>query len=366
MSAIPIADPELSDDAIDRVRSVMDSGMIADGPEVRQFESAFAEYCNVEYGVATANGTAALQAALKAAGVGPDDTVLTTPFSFVASANAARLCGSDVIFSDIDPKTYNLDAAEARRTLAGYEGSIEAIIAVHLYGLPAEMGALRAIANTHDAVLIEDAAQAHGAGYTGTRVGALGDLACFSFYPTKNMTTAEGGMVTTDNQNFAEGARQFINHGRTDNYKHATVGHNLRMTSLAAAIGHEQLQRLPGFNERRRRNAARLNKGLEKTALATPTEPAHCRHVYHQYTIRTPEREAVATYLDDHDIGNAVYYPTCIHNQPAYDGYKYNDTYPVAERVAEEVLSLPVHPNVSDTDVEQIIEVLTQYDNDRD
>jgi dTDP-4-amino-4,6-dideoxygalactose transaminase len=360
--SISIADPELSEAAMDRVRSVMASGMIADGPEVRDFESAFAAYCGTEHAVATANGTAALQAALKAAGIGPDDTVLTTPFSFVASANAARLCGADVIFADIDPMTYNLDAAATRRRLAAHKGSVAAIIAVHLYGLPAEMGALRAIADAHDAVLIEDAAQAHGATYNDTRVGSLGDLACFSFYPTKNMTTAEGGMVTTDDDALAEGARQFVNHGRTDSYEHATVGHNLRLTSLAAAIGHEQLQRLPAFNERRRHNAARLSEGLAETTFETPTEPAHCRHVYHQYTIRTSDREAVAAYLDDHDIGNAVYYPTCIHDQPAYEAY--DGVYPIAERAAEEVLSLPVHPNVSDANLERIIEVLTQYDNE--
>jgi dTDP-4-amino-4,6-dideoxygalactose transaminase len=359
---IPIADPELSDAAKERVTAVMDSGMLADGPAVREFEDEFAAYCETEQAVATANGTAALQAALKAADIGPGDTVLTTPFSFVASANAARLCGADVVFADIDPATYNLDTAAVRRRLEQLDGTVDAIIAVHLYGLPAEMGALRDIADDTNAVLIEDAAQAHGAAYNGTRVGGLGDVACFSFYPTKNMTTAEGGMITTDDEGLAERARQFINHGRTDSYEHATVGHNLRLTSLAAAIGHEQLDRLPTFNERRRHNAARLTEGLAETAFETPTEPADCRHVYHQYTIRVEDRDAVQASLDEHGVGSAVYYPTCIHEQPAYADF--DGTYPNAEQAAADVLSLPVHPNVTDADIEQIIEVLTQYDNE--
>ena len=359
---ISIANPELSEAAMTRVREVMDSGMIADGPEVREFEAEFAEFCGTDHGVAAANGTAALQTALVAAGIGDGDTVLTTPFSFVASANAARLCGADVVFADIDPRTYNLGpdsaAAVARET------DIDAIIAVHLYGLPADMDGLRAVADEHDAVLIEDAAQAHGAVYDGTRVGALGDVACFSFYPTKNMTTAEGGMVTTDDADIAEGARRFVNHGRTESYEHAEVGHNLRMTSIGAVIGQEQLSRLPDFNERRRHNASRLTEGLEGTAFETPTEPDDCRHVYHQYTIRADDREAVQSYLENHDIGSGVYYPTCIHDQPAYDGHE--GTYPNAEKAAEEVLSLPVHPNVSEADIERIIEVLDDYNDNNE
>ena len=357
---ISIADPELSEAAMDRVTDVMDSGMIADGPEVRAFEDAFAEYCGTTNGVATANGTAALQAALKAAGIGTGDTVLTTPFSFVASANAARLCGANVVFADIDPTTFNLDPEAVRETIAELDETVDAIVAVHLYGLPAEMGPLREIADDIGATLIEDAAQAHGAVYDGARVGSLGDMACFSFYPTKNMTTAEGGMITTADDELAERARRFVNHGRTESYEHAEVGHNLRMTSLAAAIGHEQLERLPSFNERRRHNAAALTEGLAETGFVTPTEPGHCRHVYHQYTIRADDREDLRAYLDDHGIGSAVYYPTCIHDQPAYA--EYDGTYPNAETAAAEVLSLPVHPNVSDADIERIVEVLTQYD----
>jgi dTDP-4-amino-4,6-dideoxygalactose transaminase len=355
---ISIADPEVSEAAIEDVREVLESGMLADGPEVRAFEAEFAAFCGTDHAVAAANGTAALQTALVAAGIGDGDTVLTTPFSFVASANAARLCGADVVFADIDPETFHLSPEAAAAVAA--EDDIDAIIAVHLYGLPADMDGLRAVADKHDAVLVEDAAQAHGAAYNGDRVGSLGDVATFSFYPSKNMTTAEGGMITTDDQTIADRAARFVNHGRSDDYEHVDVGHNLRLTSVAAAIGREQLDRLPAFNERRRHNAARLTDGLSDTDVETPTVPEGRRHVYHQYTIRTPKRDELSAMLEDHDVRSAVYYPTCIHALPAYDGD--DGSYPEAERVAREVLSLPVHPNVTDTDIEHITEVIHAYD----
>jgi dTDP-4-amino-4,6-dideoxygalactose transaminase len=356
---IPIADPEVSEAAIGDVREVLESGMLADGPEVRAFEEEFAAFCDTDHAVAAANGTAALQTALVAAGIDAGDTVLTTPFSFVASANAARLCGADVVFADIDPETFNLSPDAAAAVAA--EHDVDAIVAVHLYGLPADVDALRAVADEHDAILVEDAAQAHGAAYRGERVGSLGDVASFSFYPTKNMTTAEGGMVTTDDEEIANRAQRFVNHGRSAAGEHVEVGHNLRLTSVAAAIGREQLERLAGFNERRRHNAARLTEGLADTGVETPTVPEDRRHVYHQYTVRTTDRDRLSAVLEDHDVGSAVYYPRCIHEQPAYDSVQ--GSYPEAERAAREVLSLPVHPNVTDADVEHIIEVIQDYAN---
>jgi len=356
---ISIADPEVSEAAIGDVRAVLESGIIADGPEVRAFESEFAAFCDADHAVAAANGTAALQTALVAAGIDDGDTVLTTPFSFVASANAARLCGADVVFADIDPETFNLSPDAAAAVAA--EHDVDAIVAVHLYGLPADVDALRAVADEHDAILVEDAAQAHGAAYRGERVGSLGDVASFSFYPTKNMTTAEGGMVTTDDEEIANRAQRFVNHGCSEASEHVEVGHNLRLTSVAAAIGREQLERLADFNERRRHNAARLTEGLADTGVETPTVPEDRRHVYHQYTVRTTDRDRLSAVLEDNDVGSAVYYPRCIHEEPAYDSVQ--GSYPEAERAAREVLSLPVHPNVTDADVEHIIEVIQDYAN---
>ncbi|WP_247001688.1 DegT/DnrJ/EryC1/StrS family aminotransferase [Halosolutus gelatinilyticus] len=355
---IPIADPAISDDARARVENVIDSGILADGSEVREFEAEFSDYCGVDHGVATANGTAALHAALEAVGIGDSDAVLTTPFSFIATANAIRFAGAEPVFADIDPGTYNMDPRDAEAIAR--ERDIDAIVPVHLYGLPAEMEAICELAAELDVPVIEDAAQAHGATYDGERVGAIGDVACFSFYPTKNMTTGEGGMVVTDREAIAESARRFIDHGRTKTHEHASLGHNFRMTNIAAAIGRAQFERLPEFVETRRANAARLNAGLESTSVTAPIEPARTTHVYNQYTIRCDNRERLETHLENHGIDTGVYYPTCIHNQPAYD--RIDATVPNAEEAAREVLSLPVHPNVSENELERIVEVISDHD----
>ena len=357
---IPIADPVMGDEEKARVLEVMESGMIADGPEVRNFEEEFAAYSGADHGIATSNGTTALHATFEALGIGAGDTVLTTPFSFIASANSVRFTGADVTFGDIDPETYNLDphAVEARLR----EGAdVDAILAVHLYGLPAELDHLGELADEYGVPLVEDAAQSHGAEYRGRKVGSFGDAACFSFYPTKNMTTGEGGMVTTNRDDVAAGIRQYINHGRggDDPYLHAEVGHNFRMTSIAAAIGRAQLARLPDYIDARRSNAARLTDALSGSALRAPAEPDHMRHVYHQYTVRCDDRDALMNHLDADGIGHGVYYPIPIHRQPPYEG---GGDAPIAERAAEEVLSLPVHPNLSERDLDRIVDSLDRYD----
>ncbi|MFW6320316.1 MAG: DegT/DnrJ/EryC1/StrS family aminotransferase [Halohasta sp.] len=358
MRSLPIADPDIGPEEHQRVSEVLESGRLADGPVVRSFESAFAEFCGADHAVATANGTTALETAIRALGLEAGDTVLTSPFSFIASANAIRLAGPDVVFADIDPETYTLDPEAVAAVLD--ECDVDAILAVHLYGLPAPMGRLRELADDHDCLLIEDAAQAHGAAIEGTRAGVLGDAACFSFYPTKNMTTGEGGMVTTDREAVAERAARFVNHGRTDTYEHATVGHNYRLTSIGAAIGLAQLEKLPDYTAARRSTAARLTDALDGVAGVTPpTEPPGFRHVYHQYTVRTADREALRSYLDAANVDTAVYYPTPIHRQPPYESY--DVTAPEAERAAAEVLSLPVHPGLSSADVDRLVTVLRAY-----
>ncbi|WP_416841701.1 DegT/DnrJ/EryC1/StrS family aminotransferase [Haloferax sp. DFSO52] len=354
---INIAAPILGDEELSGIESVVESGMIADGPEVREFESAFAEYCDAEYGVATSNGTTALHTALESVGVGPGDLVLTTPFSFVATANAIRFAGAKPVFADIDPETFNLDPAHVEATLESLEDDVRAMVVVHLYGLPAPMDRLREIADEYDIALVEDAAQAHGATFFDSPVGSLGDAACFSFYPTKNMTTGEGGIVLTDDEDVAANAASFINHGReSDGYRHVSLGHNFRMTSIAAAMGRAQLDRLPGFVERRRENAERLDELLADTNAVTPTVPDGYGHSYHQYTIRVGNRDSVAEQLDEHGIGSGVYYPRCIHEQPAYDVLDVSA--PVSELVSEQVLSIPVHPALDDEEVERVGTVL--------
>ncbi|PSP71952.1 aminotransferase DegT [Halobacteriales archaeon SW_12_67_38] len=359
---IPIADPQLGEHEKERVAEIIDSGQLTDGPEVRAFEEEFADFCGASHGVATTNGTTALHTALEALGIGPGDRVVTPSFSFIASANAVRFAGAEPVFADIDPDTYNLDPATVEAVVA--EHDCDAILAVHLFGLPADMPALQRIADAHDLHLIEDAAQAHGAAIDGERVGGFGDAACFSFYPTKNLTTGEGGMVLTDDERVAARAASFVNHGRPaarfgddadGAYDHLTVGHNFRMSSVLAAIGRVQLDhRLQESNERRRANAARLTEGLaEIDGIETPIEPDGRRHVYHQYTIRTDDRDALREHLESEGVGTGIYYPTPIHDQPAYDGVTCD--VPVTERAADEVLSLPVHPNLSASDLESIM-----------
>ncbi|WP_440772606.1 DegT/DnrJ/EryC1/StrS family aminotransferase [Natronorubrum sp. DTA28] len=363
--SVSIAAPDISSDAIDRVESVLESGMLADGPEVRAFEDEFAAYCGAERAVATSNGTTALHAALEALGLEDGEAVITSPFSFVASANAIRLAGGTPVFADIDPETYTLDPSAVERVLTERD-DVVGIMPVHLYGLAADMNAIGDIADEHDLFVVEDACQAHGAEIDGDRVGTLGDAACFSFYPTKNMTTGEGGIITTDRDDVADRAAGYVNHGRDvgddASYEHIELGHNHRMTSMAGAVGRAQLERLPEFNRERRENAAYYDEQLAELPIETPTAPEGYRHVYHQYTIRTDDREAIAATLDEHGVDTAVYYDTPIHRQPAYETVSTAaETLPNAERAAETVLSLPVHPSLSECDRRTVVDAVQDH-----
>lgn len=329
--------------------------MLAAGDEVRAFEREFAEFVGTDFAIATTNGTTALHAMLSGAGIGAGDTVVTSPFSFIASANAVIHTRAKPIFADINPVTFNLDPKSVREVVRT-RSDIAAILPVHLYGLPADMREFRAIADEHDLILLEDAAQAHGAKYEGRLAGSIGDAGAFSFYPTKNMTTGEGGMVTTDDPAIAERTRRLVDHGRVDKYQHIEIGYNYRMTNIQAAIGRDQLNRLPGWVEERQRNASELSRRLaEAGGVDTPRIPRNRTHAFNLYTVRLSDRETTITELEAADIEYGIYYPTTIPNQPAYD---YEDNYPEAENASDTVLSLPVHPEVSDEDVRQIGDLL--------
>jgi dTDP-4-amino-4,6-dideoxygalactose transaminase len=359
---IPIASPTLGYLEKQHVLKVMGSGQLAAGTEVRRLEDEFADFCGTAHAVATNNGTTALHAALEACGIGEGDRVITTPFSFIATANAIHHCGATPVFADIDPETYTLDPEAVERTIDRFDGNVEAVLVVHLYGLPADMDRLAELCEAHDLLLVEDAAQAHGAAVDGRRVGSIGDAGCFSFYPTKNMTTGEGGMVVTDREDVARRAARLVDHGRTDDATHTEVGYNYRMTEIAAAIGRIQLERLPEFTDARREHASRLAPAVDESGLGTPIEPDGRTHVYHQFTVRTAARERFRAHLEDAGVGTAIYYPTPIHRQPAYDDY--DGSYPVAERAANEVVSLPVHPALSDEDVETIRTAVMEFDDE--
>jgi perosamine synthetase len=360
---IPIARPLISDEDKRRVLEVLDSGRYVAGPRVAEFERAFARYVGASHAVATSSGTTALMAALRGAGIGPGDRVVTTTFSYGATAGTILSCGAEPVFADIDPRTYNLDPDAAAETLRRTPG-VRAILLVHLYGLPCAMDRLEALAASHGLLLIEDAAQAHGAAFRGRRAGTFGRAAAFSFYPSKNMTTGEGGMVTTADPAVADRARLFVRGGERQQYLYETEGYNYRMTEIAAAIGIGQLGSLDEWNARRRRNAARLSEGLAGLDwLTCPDEPEGYTHVFHQYTIRAARgRDALRRRLEEEGIGTRVYYPAPIHTTPYYRDRFGGSRCPEAVRAAEQVLSLPVHPALADADLERIIEAVRRFD----
>ena len=360
---IPIARPLISDEEKRRVLDVLDSGMLVAGRQVAEFEQGFARYLGVPEAVATSSGTTALEVALEAAGIGKGDAVVTTPFTFVATSNAILHVGARPVFVDVDPRTCNIDpqavADAVRREKA------RAILCVHLYGLSCDMGALAQIAEQAGALLIEDCAQAHGAKFRGRPVGAFGRASIFSFYPSKNMTTGEGGMIVTGDPGVAARARVLVNVGQSTgaDYTYETIGYNYRMTNIAGAIGLAQLPRLDGWNEMRRTHAARFTAAFAALDwMMPPVEPAGYFHVYNQYTIRIPDRrQRFLSYLAEHRIGHRVYYPHLVPHSPAYRRLGFGGSYPVAEQLAAQVVSLPVHPALSDDDVERIIDAVTRF-----
>jgi dTDP-4-amino-4,6-dideoxygalactose transaminase len=349
---IHIAQPQVGQEEKEAVWAVLESGMLAQGPRVAEFEERFAAYCGAQHAVATSSGTTALHVALLAHGLGPGDEVITTPFTFIASANSIRYVGAVPVFADIDAATFNIDPKAVESAITE---RTRAIMPVHLFGLPCDMDALMGIAERYRLTIIEDACQAHGATYSGRRVGSFG-TGCFSFYPTKNMTTAEGGIITTDDANVAARARVIRQHGMRRRYYHDEMGYNFRMTDVHAAIGLAQLSKLDRFNEARIANAAYLGAHLQN--IVTPATPKGCRHVFHQYTVRVlgGQRGAAVSKLRDQGIGCGVYYPVPVHRQRVYAGTE--SACPEAERACDEVLSLPVHPGLTQSDLEYIVEAV--------
>ncbi|OYT53243.1 MAG: aminotransferase DegT [Candidatus Altiarchaeales archaeon ex4484_2] len=353
---IPVARPSLGPEEKKAISEVLDLGMIASGSYVREFEDSFASYCGAMEGVATSSGTSALCVTLKCLGVSEKDSVLTTPFSFIATANSILYCGAKPVFADIREESFNLDPERVEERLAE-DDTITTLLLVHLYGLPCEMKPLLRLAREYQLRVVEDCAQAHGAEYDGRRVGSFGNASCFSFYPTKNMTTGEGGMIVSDDEEFIERCRLYINHGQGVRYRHDVLGFNYRMTNLQAALGLEQLKKLDSFNKARIRNASFLSKNLAGLDwLITPTVPSGRRHVFHQYTVRVDERDSFTSYLSDSGIGYGIHYPSTICSQPFYRGIGLFERFPVADLLALRVVSLPVHPSLSGDDLDYIVE----------
>lgn len=353
MTDIPISRPQISDDEIAAVTKVLRSGHLAAGPRVEAFEQAFARYVEAEHAVAVSNGTSALIVGLRATGIGAGDDVIVPSFTFAATANSVAIVGANLVFAEVDESTYCLTADTIERALTP---QVRAVIPVHLYGHPAPMAEIQIFADAHGISVFEDAAQAHGTRSDGRAVGALGSFGAFSFYPTKNMTTGEGGMITTNDPEIAAHARLLRNQGMSIRYHHDVIGTNERMTEIAAAIGLCQLERIEDWNDRRQANADSYDKLLVPEAQP-PQRPIGGRHVFHQYTIRPPDRAVTIAALEAAGIGYGIYYPIPTHRQPPYAE---RVELPVTDRLANEVLSLPIRPDLTAPEIERVADVVNE------
>jgi perosamine synthetase len=353
---IPLANPVFDDEMKAAAVNALQNEKFVMGESVFKFEEEFAAFCGVRRAVSTSSGTFALQFALQALGVTAKDKVLTTPYSFIATANAAYCAGITPEFSDINSRTCNLDVSIAGKKLLN---GVKAVLPVHLYGYPAEMQSILDSAQIWGASVVEDCCQAHGAKYFGSRVGSLGDVGCFSFYPSKNMTVCgDGGMAVTNNDDIAKKMAKLRDCGRKNHYEHDMVGITARLNTVNAAIGRVQLKRLEEWNAKRR-EIARLYNGLlsdlEQVDLP-PKETSSITPVYHLYVIKTAKRDQLKTFLESKGIQTGIHYPVPIHLQPIYRqlfGYKEGD-FPQSEQAANQVLSLPMYPDLPRASVEEV------------
>ncbi|BBH23910.1 aminotransferase DegT [Paenibacillus baekrokdamisoli] len=365
---ISIANPRIEEDEIQAVVEVMRTGQLAQGEVVQRFEDQFAAHFGYDCASAVSNGTTALHVALLAAGVKRNDLVLTTPFSFIATTNAILYCGAIPCFVDIDGDTFNISPERLRESISKWP-SAKYLLIPHLFGLACDMGAIMAIANLHGLIVIEDCAQAHGALYNDQPVGSFGLAGTFSFYPTKNMTTGEGGMIVSSELDYIRLCHTYINHGSTERYVHEVTGFNYRMTNMAAAIGITQLSKIDQYNQRRKQNARYFLDNMNNEFIRMPVFAANAEHVFHQFTVKTEHREALMKHLSSRGIGYGVYYPIPIHLQKNVIDYFEGLTQtaelpslPVTEKVSKEVLALPVHPHLEEYQLEQIVAAINDFD----
>lgn len=347
----------IKDEVNAAIQNILDTCQFTLGSEVTAFEQEFSSYCNAEYGVGVNTGTSALHLALLAAGIGPGDEVITVPFTFVATVAAIYYTGAKAVFVDIDPQTFTMDVDAIESAITE---KTKAIIPVHLYGQPADMDPILEVANRHNLVVIEDAAQAHGAEYKGKRVGSLGDMGCFSFYPGKNLGAyGEGGMVVTNNADYTRSIRMLRDWGAEQKYHHVLKGYNFRMEGIQGAVLRVKLRHLEVWTEARREAAAHYNSNFTNTDVVTPQAMAYARHVYHIYAIRTRHRSQWQQALQANGIQTGIHYPIPVHLLPAYEdlGYRKGD-FPHSEQAADEVLSLPMYPELRQAQCKEVSEAV--------
>jgi dTDP-4-amino-4,6-dideoxygalactose transaminase len=339
------------------IARVLESCQFVLGDEVEAFEREFATYCGATHCIALNSGTSALHLALLAAGVGPGDEVITVPFTFVASVAAVVYSGARPVLVDIDPRSFTMDPAAIEALVTP---RTKAIVPVHLYGQPADMDPIMEVARRHRLVVIEDAAQAHGAKYKGCPVGSIGDIACFSFYPGKNLGAyGEGGSATTSNAEYARTIRMLRDWGQDRKYHHVLRGFNYRMEAFQGAILRVKLRHLERWTEARRAIVRKYNQLLADSGVERPTEMPWARHVYHVYTLRTDDRDALQVALQKEGIQTGIHYPVPVHLQPAYADLGYaRNALPQSEKAAEEVLSLPLYPEMTNDQIQKVSEAL--------
>lgn len=343
------------------VDEVIDSNSFSGGPYVQRFEEAFAKYCGTDHAVGVGNGTDALWLTLLALGIGPGDEVITTPNTFIATAEAISLCGAKPVFIDIDETTHTMDPALIEGAVSP---ATKAVIPVHLYGQPADMDPIVSVARRHGLFVIEDACQAHGAEYQGRPAGSLGDVACFSFYPSKNLgAMGEGGAVVTADPNLADRLRLLRDHGQSRKYCHEVVGCNARMDGFQGAILNVKLSRLDECNEARRTVAESYRNLMgDLPGIILPLEAPGRRHVYHLYVVRVQDREGFMAHLARENIGCSIHYPVPIHLQKAYAGMGLGPgSFPKSEAVASEVVSLPMFPEMTSEQTEAVAGVVKTW-----
>lgn len=341
------------------VQRVLDTGQFVLGPEVESFEREFAALCGAAAGVATNSGTSALHLALLAAGVGPGDEVITVPFTFVATTAAICYTGATPVFVDVEPQTFTMDVAQIERAITA---RTKVILPVHLYGQPADMDPIMAIARRHGLIVIEDACQAHGARYKDRPVGAIGDAGCFSFYPGKNLGAyGEGGLIVTNRADLERTTRMLRDWGAEQKYHHVLKGYNYRMEGMQGAILRVKLRHLAAWTDARRSHAAVYGELLRDSGVQAPSEASYARHVYHVYAVRTADRTALQRTLQSHGVSTGIHYPIPVHLQPAYADLGYGPgSFPESERAASEVLSLPMFPELTRTQIEQVCSAVRQ------
>ena len=357
---IPIARPCVGEEEASAAAEVIRSGQLASGAEVTRFEEEFAAYIGTPHGVATSNGTTALHIALMALGVGPGDEVIVPSFTFIATATSVTMCGASPVVADVDDRTYCIDPESVTAEITP---RTKAVIGVHLFGQACNIRAIQDICDDHRLLFIEDCAQAHGATYQGKKVGSFGSAGCFSFYPTKNMTTGEGGCITCTDDDIAGKARILINHGQSEKYLHTCIGYNFRMTNISAAIGRVQLKKLDGMNRKRQDNAAFYSGNIRKKEIILPSVRDGCTHVFHQYAIRVLHedgitRDMVAEHLKECGVSTAVHYPIPIHEQPVYKDTISGSPCPVSQALSKEILSLPVYPGLTEHERFRVTEAI--------